>query len=231
MPVLRAASARLEPSSTSAIASSRRAWSGVAAALASSRTADAAISVRTTTVIRASIPSAAIDSMSQRNGEFTNSQQLGRLVSFLSDAESTMAKGEDTMQRGRSGDTGPEVSALGLGCMGMSWAYGPAGPVESVATIQPALDAGIDQLDTGDFYGMGDNETLDRPGHPGPARCRRTLGQVRCHARPGRRHDRLRCPAGGGEEFSRLQPAATWHRPCRHLPPGASIPRCRSRIR
>ena len=72
MPVLRAASARLEPSNTSAIASSRRAWSGVAAALASSRTADAAISVRTTTVIRASIPSAAIDSMSQRNGEFTN---------------------------------------------------------------------------------------------------------------------------------------------------------------
>ena len=44
--------------------------------------------------------------------------------------------------------------------MGMSWGYGPAGPVESVATIQAALDAGIDQLDTGDFYGMGDNETL-----------------------------------------------------------------------
>ena len=72
MPVLRAAASRLEPSNTNAIANSRRACSGVSAAFASSRSADAAKSVRTTTVIRASIPSAAIDSMSQRNGEFTN---------------------------------------------------------------------------------------------------------------------------------------------------------------
>ena len=80
MPVLRAASARLDPSSTSAIAKSRRAWSGVAAALARSRTAVALRSVRTATVIRASIPSAATDSMSQQNEEFTNDEQLGRLV-------------------------------------------------------------------------------------------------------------------------------------------------------
>jgi aryl-alcohol dehydrogenase-like predicted oxidoreductase len=44
--------------------------------------------------------------------------------------------------------------------MGMSWAYGPADPAEGVATIRAALDAGADLLDTGDFYGMGHNETL-----------------------------------------------------------------------
>jgi aryl-alcohol dehydrogenase-like predicted oxidoreductase len=55
---------------------------------------------------------------------------------------------------------GPEVSALGLGCMGMSGMYGPADRAESIATIHAALDAGIDLLDTGDFYGMGHNELL-----------------------------------------------------------------------
>src|SRR6266516_224505 len=44
--------------------------------------------------------------------------------------------------------------------MGMSGAYGPANDTESVATIRAALDAGIDLLDTGDFYGMGHNELL-----------------------------------------------------------------------
>ena len=72
MPALRAASARLDPSSTNAIAKSRRACSGVTAALASSRTSDAAKSVRTATVIRASILSAVTDSISQQKGEFTN---------------------------------------------------------------------------------------------------------------------------------------------------------------
>ncbi|MCF2532394.1 aldo/keto reductase [Yinghuangia soli] len=55
---------------------------------------------------------------------------------------------------------GPRVSALGLGCMGMSALYGPADRGESIATIHAALDAGIDLLDTGDFYGMGHNELL-----------------------------------------------------------------------
>jgi aryl-alcohol dehydrogenase-like predicted oxidoreductase len=60
----------------------------------------------------------------------------------------------------RLGTDGPEVSALGLGCMGMSGMYGPADRAESIATIHAALAAGIDLLDTGDFYGMGHNELL-----------------------------------------------------------------------
>ncbi|OLP18424.1 aldo/keto reductase [Leptolyngbya sp. 'hensonii'] len=58
------------------------------------------------------------------------------------------------------GKNGPRVSALGLGCMGMSDFYGPADREESIATIHAALDAGITLLDTGDFYGMGHNELL-----------------------------------------------------------------------
>ncbi len=54
------------------------------------------------------------------------------------------------------------MSAVGLGCMGMSGIYGPADDTESVATIHAALDAGITLLDTGDFYGMGHNELLIR---------------------------------------------------------------------
>jgi aryl-alcohol dehydrogenase-like predicted oxidoreductase len=60
----------------------------------------------------------------------------------------------------RLGADGPAVSAIGLGCMGMSGAYGPADRREGIATIHAALDAGIDLLDTGDFYGMGHNELL-----------------------------------------------------------------------
>ena len=58
------------------------------------------------------------------------------------------------------GKTGPQVSELGLGCMGMSGMYGPSDRVESIATIHAAMDAGITLLDTGDFYGMGHNEML-----------------------------------------------------------------------
>lgn len=58
------------------------------------------------------------------------------------------------------GTTGPQVSALGLGCMGMSALYGDADRTESIATIHAALDAGVTLLDTGDFYGMGHNELL-----------------------------------------------------------------------
>jgi aryl-alcohol dehydrogenase-like predicted oxidoreductase len=68
------------------------------------------------------------------------------------------------------GSTGPQVSRLGLGCMAMSGSYGQTDRKESIATIHAALDAGINLLDTGDFYGMGHNEMLigqalaERPG-------------------------------------------------------------------
>ncbi|MBB4521005.1 UNVERIFIED_ORG: aryl-alcohol dehydrogenase-like predicted oxidoreductase [Rhizobium sophorae] len=64
------------------------------------------------------------------------------------------------MQTYRLGKTGPDVSAIGLGCMGMSGMYGPSDRAESIATIHAALDAGVNLLDTGDFYGMGHNEML-----------------------------------------------------------------------
>ena len=58
------------------------------------------------------------------------------------------------------GTTGPIVSELGLGCMGMSDFCGPADRAESLATIHAAMDAGVTLLDIGDFYGMGHNEML-----------------------------------------------------------------------
>ncbi|WP_114952675.1 aldo/keto reductase [Sphingosinicella terrae] len=64
------------------------------------------------------------------------------------------------MERRRLGRDGPEVSAIGLGCMGMSEFYGSGDEAESIATIRHALDAGIDFLDTADMYGVGRNETL-----------------------------------------------------------------------
>lgn len=64
------------------------------------------------------------------------------------------------MQTRRLGLSGPVVSSLGLGLMGMSDFYGPADRSESIATIHAALDAGITLLDTGDFYGSGHNEML-----------------------------------------------------------------------
>ena len=74
------------------------------------------------------------------------------------------------MEHRKLGSSGPTVSALGLGCMGMSDFYGPADRSESIATIHAALEAGITLLDTGDFYGMGHNEMLI--GDALAARCR-----------------------------------------------------------
>jgi aryl-alcohol dehydrogenase-like predicted oxidoreductase len=58
------------------------------------------------------------------------------------------------------GKTGPTVSVLGLGCMGMSGSYGRSDDEESIRTVRAALDTGITLLDTGDFYGSGHNEQL-----------------------------------------------------------------------
>jgi len=73
------------------------------------------------------------------------------------------------------GSHGPAVSALGLGCMGMSDLYGATDDDESIATIHAALDAGVTLLDTGDYYGMGHNELLLRKALRGRARERFVL--------------------------------------------------------
>jgi aryl-alcohol dehydrogenase-like predicted oxidoreductase len=64
------------------------------------------------------------------------------------------------MEPRRLGEQGLTVSVMGLGCMGMSDAYGPADEAESVATIHRALELGIDLLDTSDAYGPFTNEEL-----------------------------------------------------------------------
>src|SRR6516162_391676 len=64
------------------------------------------------------------------------------------------------MRLARLGRNGPDVSEMGLGCMGMSGGYGATDDAESIATIHAALEAGTTMLDTGDFYGSGHNEML-----------------------------------------------------------------------
>src|SRR6202163_4603455 len=97
-------------------------------------------------------------------------------------------RGEPPMEYRKLGATGPNVPAIGLGCMGMSDFYGPADRGESIATIHAALDAGITLLDTGDFYGMGHNEMLIGEALAAHAR-ERVLISVKFGA--------LRDPAGG----------------------------------
>src|SRR5438477_5244934 len=66
-----------------------------------------------------------------------------------------------TMKRRVLVASGISVSAIGLGCWGMSGSYGPADEAESVATLHHALDIGVDFIDTADSYGNdGHNETL-----------------------------------------------------------------------
>ncbi|MEP9376119.1 aldo/keto reductase [Aquabacter sp. CN5-332] len=64
------------------------------------------------------------------------------------------------MNRRPLGRSGISVSAIGLGCMGMSEFYGPSDDEESLKTLDAALEAGINFLDSSDMYGWGHNETL-----------------------------------------------------------------------
>ena len=88
------------------------------------------------------------------------------------------------MQTRRLGKDGPYVSALGLGCMGMSDFYGPREDAESIRVIHRAIDLGVTFLDTADMYGPHTNEQLvgarhRRPPQPGVPR-----HQVRHYSRP-----------------------------------------------
>jgi aryl-alcohol dehydrogenase-like predicted oxidoreductase len=64
------------------------------------------------------------------------------------------------IERRRLGGSTLEVSAIGLGCMSMSGAYGPGDDAQSIGVIQRALDLGVNFLDSSDMYGWGHNETL-----------------------------------------------------------------------
>lgn len=105
------------------------------------------------------------------------------------------------MEQRKLGATGPTVSSLGLGCMAMSDAYGPADRGESIATIHAALDAGITLLDTGDFYGMGHNELLIREALKDRPRDKVQLSVKFGALRGRRRIRRTRFAAGCDENF------------------------------
>jgi aryl-alcohol dehydrogenase-like predicted oxidoreductase len=64
------------------------------------------------------------------------------------------------LARRRLGQSSLDVSAIGLGCMGLSGVYGPADDTESIALIQKAIDLGVNHLDSSDMYGWGHNEEL-----------------------------------------------------------------------
>lgn len=85
------------------------------------------------------------------------STQSGR---HIHERASSRLMKEDTLYARTLGATGPTVSALGLGAMGISGAYGPADRAESVTTLHVALDAGLTVIDTGDFYASDHNELL-----------------------------------------------------------------------
>ena len=87
------------------------------------------------------------------------------------------------MQFRKLGHSPLKVSALGLGCMGMSEFYGPQQEEESVATIHRALDLGVNFLDTADVYGRGDNEELVGRALQGPARSGGAGDEIRQCAR------------------------------------------------
>src|SRR4029079_5894943 len=82
------------------------------------------------------------------------------IVSSWAQPSTARQRQETAMKQRKLGTGGPTVSAIGLGCMGMSDFYGPADRGESIAPIHSAMESGITLLDTGDFYGMGHNEML-----------------------------------------------------------------------
>ena len=117
------------------------------------------------------------------------------------------------MQTRQLASPGPEVGLLGLGCMGMSDYYGPADDAESIATIHAALDAGITLLDTGDFYGMGDNEALIRRALAGrPREAVQISVKFGAQREPSGRIRRVRCAPARGQDRAQLHLAPPRYR-------------------
>src|SRR6185503_9013245 len=94
------------------------------------------------------------------------------------------------MERHRFGNSDLMVSAVGLGCYGMSGAYGPADDRESVATIRRALELGVNFLDTSASYGNGHNHRLIAEAIKG------RRDEVVIHSKSGSPRDRS---GGGGD--------------------------------
>ena len=89
------------------------------------------------------------------------------------------------LSKRKLGSQGLQVSALGLGCMGMSQSYGEADDTESIATIHRALDLGMDFFDTAEVYGPFKNEELVGRALKGRReRAEKTKGVSRCQLTP-----------------------------------------------
>src|SRR4029077_13291661 len=97
------------------------------------------------------------------------------------------------MERRRFGNTDLMVSIIGLGCYGMSGAYGPADDAESIATIHRAIDLGVNFLDTSASYGQGHNHRLI-----GEA-VRGRRGDVVIHSKSGSPEEGESAPVRGGD--------------------------------
>jgi len=95
------------------------------------------------------------------------------------------------------GAGGPRVSAIGLGCMGMSQFYGPRDDAQSLRTLQAAIDAGVNFIDTADVYGRGHNETLIAQALRG------RRGQVVLATKFGARPDGAQFRVDGRAEYAR----------------------------
>ena len=68
--------------------------------------------------------------------------------------------GTVVMRAAQARQDGPEVSAIGLGCMSLSGVYGTSDDAAAIAFLQRAIDLGVDFLDSSDAYGLGQNEEL-----------------------------------------------------------------------
>ncbi len=94
----------------------------------------------------------------------------------------------------RVGKNGPEVTAIGLGCMSLSGTYGPSEDAAGIALVHQAIDLGVNHLDSSDMYGWGQNEELLGRALKGRRDKVDAGQQIRPDAAAGRRQRRQRPP-------------------------------------